>query len=220
MFLQAEALAKYQYAYTVCEISRFLFALLFILLFSLDCVFCFAMLFVFWRLCFWLFTSGFVFQANYHCFLFCFVLPLYSMLFALIYFFIFALLFILCCFGLIFVCVLFCFVVLLALLFMLFLAFEFGLIVGLCFVLHFNVAFVSCPCLFMKRVHAFIFGMQECLFSTHYLLWWLRLLWHLDWGAEAVNQAMGSHLLWTMLISCSGRSKLWVCISEYSVIGT
>ncbi len=86
MFLQAEALAKYQYAYTVCEISRFLFALLFILLFSLDCVFCFAMLFVFWRLCFWLFISGFVFQANYHCFLFCFVLPLYSMLFALIYF--------------------------------------------------------------------------------------------------------------------------------------
>ncbi len=82
MFLQAEALAKYQYAYT-CEISRFHFALLFILLFSIDCL-CFVLLcyaFSILAIVFWLFTSGFFFQANYHCFLFCFVL--YSMLFAL-----------------------------------------------------------------------------------------------------------------------------------------
>ncbi len=176
------------------------------------------MLLVFWLSCFWLFTSGF-FSSKLSLFfvLFCFAFVFYVICFDV--FCICLLCFLIYVALVLFLCV-FCFVVLLALLFMLFLAFEFGLIVGLCFVLHFKVVYVSCPCLFMKRVHAFIFGMQECLFSTHYLLWWLRLLWHLDWGAEAVNQAMGSNLLWTRLISCSGRSKLWVCIGEYSVIGT
>ncbi len=127
------------------------------------------MLLVFWLSCFWLFTSGFFFSSKLSLFfvLFCFAFVFYVICFDV--FCICLLCFLIYVALVLFLCV-FCFVVLLALLFMLFLAFEFGLIVGLCFVLHFKVVYVSCPCLFMKRVHAFIFGMQECLFSTHYLL--------------------------------------------------